>query len=145
MLAAALPREQYLRRLQTEAGDATAIRTFENENLLVNMSVWRDIESLSAFVYHSAHVELMRRRREWFERMDEAFMALWWVPAGHRRGIVERIARLELLRSKGPTAEGFTFRQAFAAPDAARSRPPAASGYACPATESAWDRHGLSH
>jgi hypothetical protein len=39
-------------RLQTEAGDATAIRPFEDPNLLLNMSVWRDLESLTQYVYH---------------------------------------------------------------------------------------------
>jgi hypothetical protein len=33
------------------------------ENVLVNMSVWRDVASLSNFVYKTAHVEIMRRRR----------------------------------------------------------------------------------
>lgn len=120
-------------RLQTEQGDATAIRPFENENLLLNMSVWRDVESLNKYVYGSAHVELMRRRREWFERMPEAFLVLWWVAAGHRPTIPEAMARLELLRSKGPTVEAFTFRQAFAPPDAVRSLP-LAFGDECPAT-----------
>jgi Domain of unknown function (DUF3291) len=63
-------------RLQTEEGDATSIRPFENENLLINMSVWRDVASLNEYVYSSAHVELMRRRREWFERMPEASRAV---------------------------------------------------------------------
>ena len=121
-------------RLQTEEGNATAIRPFENENLLVNMSVWRDVESLNKYVYSSAHVEIMRRRREWFERMDEAFLVLWWVPNGHRPGIDEAIARLEVLRTKGPTAEAFTFRQAFPAPDADPAQPPVAFGDECPAT-----------
>ena len=71
-------------RLQTEQGDATGIRPFGNENMLVNMSVWRDLESLSRYVYNSAHVEIMRRRREWFEHMDEAHLVLWWVARGHR-------------------------------------------------------------
>ena len=78
-------------RLQTDAGDATAIRPFEDESMLVNMSVWRDIESLRQYVYHSAHVSVMRRRREWFERMSEPFVVLWWVPRGHRPGIAEAI------------------------------------------------------
>jgi hypothetical protein len=64
-------------RLQTEAGDATAIRPFENENIAINMSVWRDIESLLQFVYHSSHTEIMHRRSEWFERMGEDYMVLW--------------------------------------------------------------------
>src|SRR6202795_2227993 len=90
-------------RLQTEAGDATSIRPFDDENLLVNMSVWRDVESLNKFVYRSVHADIMRRRREWFELMREAFLVLWWVPAGHRPSIAEATARLEVLRSKGPT------------------------------------------
>ncbi|MHB8476361.1 MAG: DUF3291 domain-containing protein [Steroidobacteraceae bacterium] len=56
----------------TEAGDATAIRPFDDENLPLNMSVWRDVESLNEYVYGSVHVDLMRRR-EWFERTPEAF------------------------------------------------------------------------
>jgi hypothetical protein len=124
----------FLWRLQTDAGDATAIRPFADENMLLNMSVWRDVESLQRFVYHSAHVEIMRRRREWFERMAEAYMVLWWVPCGHRPGIEEAIARLEMLRRHGASAAAFTFRQPFPPPDA----PPqvAAPGFTdeCPAT-----------
>jgi hypothetical protein len=121
-------------RLQTEAGDATAIRPFENGNMLLNMSVWRDVESLNRYVYSSAHVEIMRRRKEWFERMREAFLVLWWVPTGHRPSIAEAAAKLEALRSKGPTPEAFTFRQAFPPPDALGAVPPETFGDECPAT-----------
>ena len=121
-------------RLQTEAGDATAIRPFDDPNLLVNMSTWRDVESLNRYVYSSAHVEVMRRRREWFERMDQAILVLWWVPQGHRPSIEEAVARLELLRKHGPTAAAFNFRSAFPAPDAGATRTPAAFDDACPAT-----------
>ena len=123
----------FIWRLQTDAGDATAIRPFENPSMLVNMSVWRDIDSLSRYVYHSAHVEVMRRRREWFERMSEAFLVLWWVPKGHRPTVDEAIGRLERLRSRGSSAEAFTFRQAFPPPDAARTAP-LDFGDGCPAT-----------
>jgi Domain of unknown function (DUF3291) len=121
-------------RLQTDAGDATAIRPFDDENMLVNMSVWRDVASLNRYVYTSAHVELMRRRREWFEPMRAAFLVLWWVPAGHRPGVDEAIARLHALRANGPTAEAFTFRRAFPPPDAPPSRAPVAFDDTCPAT-----------
>ena len=104
-------------RLQTDEGDATAIRPFENQNMLVNLSVWRDLPSLDGFVYHSAHVELMRQRRDWFERIPEAFLVLWWIPAGHRPSVDEAIGRLERLRAHGPTAEAFTFRHAFPSPE----------------------------
>ena len=121
-------------RLQTEEGDATAIRPFENANMLVNMSVWRDIESLQKYVYSSAHVDVMRRRRDWFERMPEAFLVLWWVPRRHRPSVAEAIAKLEALRANGPTQEAFTFRQPFPAPDASDSHPAVTLGDECPAT-----------
>jgi hypothetical protein len=121
-------------RLQTEEGDATSIRPFENENLLINMSVWRDVASLNEYVYSSAHVELMRRRREWFERMQEAYLALWWAPAGHRPTVAEAIAKLELLRAKGPTVDAFSFRKAFPPPDATSTERTIDFGDECPAT-----------
>lgn len=107
----------FIWRLKTDDGDATAIRPFENENMLVNMSVWRDVESLNNYVYGSAHVDMMRRRREWFERMQEFFVVLWWVRSGERPSVDDAIAKLELLRTKGPSPEAFTFRQTFGPPD----------------------------
>jgi len=120
-------------RLQTEDGDATALRPL-GEDILVNVSVWRDVESLNRYVYDSAHVEIMRRRKEWFERMREAYVVLWWVPRGHRPDVSEAIARLDLLRAKGPTTEAFTFRRAFLPPDAPQPSAPFVFGAECPAT-----------
>jgi hypothetical protein len=121
-------------RLQTAEGNATSIRPFEDENIAVNMSVWRDIESLNAFVFRSAHIEILRRRREWFQKMNEAFLVLWWVPRGHRPSIQEAIVRLELLRANGPTPEAFTFRQSFPPPDAVQGESSPTLGDECPAT-----------
>jgi len=109
-------------RLQTEEGDATALRPFDDERMLVNMSVWRDLAALRDYVYSSAHAEIMRRRRQWFERMPEAFLVLWWVPEGHRPTVVEAIGRLERLRASGPTPEAFTFGNAFPAPGSEPAR-----------------------
>lgn len=120
-------------RLQTEEGNATAIRPYpENENIAVNLSVWKDVDSLRRFVFQSAHVEIMRRRSEWFVKMDQAFLVLWWVPAGHRPSVEEAKEKLELLRRDGPSAQAFTFRQAYPSPDAPASAP-SAFGDACPA------------
>ncbi|MBG0841278.1 DUF3291 domain-containing protein [Ectopseudomonas toyotomiensis] len=105
----------YVWRLQDEAGDATAIRPFGDE-VLVNMSVWHDVQSLSDYVYKSAHTEMLKRRREWFERVEQAHQVLWWVPAGHRPSVVEAAERLAHLREYGATAQAFTFRHAFTAP-----------------------------
>jgi hypothetical protein len=118
-------------RLQTEEGDATALRPL-GDSTLVNMSVWKDVASLNHYVYKTAHVEIMRRRKEWFERMSEASIVLWWVPQGHRPSVVQAIERLQLLRANGPSADAFTFRHAFPPPDAAE--PSLSFGDECPAT-----------
>jgi hypothetical protein len=120
-------------RLQDEEGDATAIRPF-GENILVNMSVWEDAASLSDFAFRSAHVEIMRRRREWFERMSEAYAVLWWVPHGHRPSVTEAAERLAYLRAHGPSAHAFTFKAAFPPPDGDATDPVQGFDDACPAT-----------
>ena len=100
-------------RLQTEDGDATAIRAFADDRLIINMSVWESIEALAEFAFRGRHVDVMRRRREWFERLRDAYVCLWWVPAGHTPSIAEARERLEHLREHGPTAHAFTFRRPF--------------------------------
>lgn len=102
-------------RFQSDDGNATAFRPF-GEQTLVNMSVWRDVESLADYVYRSAHADIMRRRREWFGRMQEAHTVLWWVPQGHRPGMDEAGERLADLRKSGPGPGAFTFRQRYPAP-----------------------------
>jgi hypothetical protein len=105
-------------RLQTEDGDATAIRPYDDDMMIVNMSVWASLEHLADFVYRSDHRATMVQRRQWFEKMAEAFVVLWWVPAGHRPSVGEARDRLERLRRAGPSAEAFTFRSPFPAPGA---------------------------
>ena len=75
-------RPGFVWRLHTDAGNATALRPYEDDRIIVNMSVWETIDALWDFVYSSTHLEVMRRRREWFERFESSYMALWWVPAG---------------------------------------------------------------
>ncbi len=102
-------------RLQTEEGNATDIHAFDDELMLLNMSVWESIETLRAFTYTTAHTDVLRRRREWFERLEVAHLVLWWVPAGQVSTAAEAIDRLERLRRDGPTPAAFTFRIPFAA------------------------------
>lgn len=109
-------------RLTGEGNNATDLAPFEDPLIAINMSTWTDIPSLGAYVYRTAHVEIMRRRREWFEHMD-TFMALWWVPAGHRPTVEEAKEKLALIEAHGPTPAAFTFRQPFPAPDATPVEP----------------------
>lgn len=104
-------------RYQTDEGNATATRPYDDDRILVNFSVWKDLESLRSYTYSGAHLAIMRRRREWFERFAEAFIALWWVPAGHTPSVAEAVERLEYLKQHGPSPEVFTFRVPFPAPD----------------------------
>jgi hypothetical protein len=103
-------------RFQTAAGDATALRPFDDDRILVNFSVWTSAEALHAFVYRTPHADVLRERRQWFERMDQPFTVLWWVPTEHRPSVEEAIERLEHLRRHGPTAFAFTFLQRFPVP-----------------------------
>jgi hypothetical protein len=108
----------FIWRLTGEGNDATDIKPDANDPLLaLNMSVWESPQALGAFVYRSDHQPIMRRRAEWFEKL-ELYMALWWVPAGHIPTVEEGMAKIDTLRRLGPTAEAFTFRAPFPPPDA---------------------------
>jgi len=101
-------------RLQTEEGNATSIPVLGDDRLIVNMSVWESLEALREYVYRDpGHLEIMRRRREFFEHMREAYMVLWWVPAGHRPTVAEAEERLLHLRAHGATPYAFTLRTSF--------------------------------
>ena len=110
-------------RLAGEGNNALEIRAFENANTAINMSVWTDMDALADFVYRNeGHRQIMRRRREWFDRM-EFHLALWWVPAGHRPTVAEGKQRLESLSRLGPSAHAFLFNRPFPAPDAVTTSP----------------------
>lgn len=102
-------------RLQTDEGNATSIHAFDDDLILVNMSVWESVEELNAFVYRSRHFEVFRRRREWTEHMEQAYLALWWIPAGTIPTVEEGKRRLDLLIERGPTPEAFTITKPFPA------------------------------
>ena len=106
----------FIWRLQSDGGNATDIQLYDDRMIIVNMSVWADYEALKAFAFQSAHAPVMQRRREWFDRFPTAYMALWWIEAGHRPTLTEARERLEHLDRHGPTAFAFTFRQRFEPP-----------------------------
>ncbi|MEU6114619.1 DUF3291 domain-containing protein [Streptomyces sp. NPDC047117] len=111
----------FLWRLKSEGGDATDISIFGDEWLIVNMSVWRDVPALTAFMYTGLHREFLARRREWFEKVDEAMTALWWVTEGHEPTVAEAEERLLHLREHGPTPHSFSLRTTFPASEEART------------------------
>jgi hypothetical protein len=113
----------FIWRLTGDGNDATDVPVTDDPLVIPNMSVWRDLDALAAFVYRQpAHLSIMRRRKEWFGHIA-VYQVLWWVPAGHRPTVAEGMARLALLEANGPTAEGFTFKRPFAAPDGTPASP----------------------
>jgi Domain of unknown function (DUF3291) len=111
-------------RLQTEDGNATAIRPFDGDDrMAINMSVWESLEALQHYVYRSAHVGPLRDRSRWFEPIEGPILALWWVPAGHIPTVAEALERLQHLKEHGPSAHAFTFRAPFPSPDSESCEP----------------------
>jgi len=103
-------------RLQTDDGDATAIRVFDDPNLLINMSVWESVEGLRHFVYKTAHMELIRDRELWFEKLSQAHQALWWIPINTLPTAEQGRDKLLQLRSEGPSESVFTLAKPFPPP-----------------------------
>ncbi|MFI7322255.1 DUF3291 domain-containing protein [Streptomyces venezuelae] len=106
------------RLVEEGAPDATALRP-AGEDVIVTMSVWETPEALWEFTYRSGHLEVMRRRREWFDRHVEAYLVLWWVPAGHVPTVDEGLERLADLRANGASPRAFTFASTYTAAEAA--------------------------
>ncbi len=100
-------------RLQTEAGNATYLRPYDDDRILFNFSIWESIEAPRTYVYKTAHAELLRQRRDWFENFSGAYVALWWVPRGYVPSIDEAKKRLAHLEAHGPSQFAFTFKTTF--------------------------------
>lgn len=103
-------------RYQTDEGDATEVRVFEDEMILFNMSVWESVEALENYVYRSNHLEALQKRAEWFERPSRPPLVLWWVEAGHVPTVEEAKQHFDILWRDGPSPQAFTFKDRFPAP-----------------------------
>ncbi|RIV18442.1 DUF3291 domain-containing protein [Fibrisoma montanum] len=107
----------FIWRLTGEGNNATDLRPYDDERIIVNLSVWESVEKLQQFVFRTLHTEVMKDRRKWFEKPDQQTTVLWWVPAGHTPTIAEAKERLTLLNTSGPGPLAFTFRDSQPAPD----------------------------
>lgn len=103
-------------RLQTNEGDATSIRAFDDDALLLNASVWTTVDALRHYVYQGAHLGPFRDRKQWFLPLDRPPLVLWWVPAGHLPTVEECVERLDRIRDHGPGPTAFTFKRRFPPP-----------------------------
>lgn len=103
-------------RLQSESGDATSIKVYDDLMVIVNLTVWESLEALHEYVYKSAHQGVLRDRKRWFAQFDGPYYALWWVPAGQYPSTQEAKERLDHLRDHGTTGYAFSFKHVFPKP-----------------------------
>ena len=104
-------------RLQTDTGNATDIEVGDDPRLIVNMSVWESQEALFDYVYKSGHLQVLARRKEWFQRLETPSLALWWTPVGALPALEDGLERLDHLARHGPSEQAFTFKVGFPAPN----------------------------
>ena len=97
-------------RLKDEAGNATSLQPFDDERIIINLSVWDSVENLLAFAYQSAHAAVLSHRHHWFERLDKPAVFIWPVAAGHQPTMTEAKERLEFLHAHGASAQAFDFK-----------------------------------
>jgi Domain of unknown function (DUF3291) len=95
-------------RLQDDDGkSASYVVVYDDPNLIINMSVWTDVESFRHFVYRSGHSAYLRRKKEWFESSELDQIACWWIEEGTTPNPADGARRLEHLRAHGPSQEAF--------------------------------------
>jgi hypothetical protein len=108
----------FIWRLKDESNNASSIKIYDDDFLIVNMSVWQNAESLFQFAYHSNHVNIFKKRKNWFEQMKEMHMALWYTSTDSVPTVTEAIERLDFLRLNGETPFSFTFKSKYTIQDA---------------------------
>jgi hypothetical protein len=97
-------------RLKDDSNNATAFDPYQNKQIIINISVWEDVQSLSDFTYKTFHTDFLKRRKEWFMKYGKAFVALWWMKKGEYPSLEEAVARLDHLQQNGPSAYAFDFK-----------------------------------
>jgi hypothetical protein len=105
----------FIWRLKDEDNDdigATSFRIPNQENLIVNMSLWQDYKSLRDFVFKTEHAAFYRRRYEWFSKMSQHHFVMWHVPKGHIPSLEEAWQKKLHLDAHGETPEAFQWKGA---------------------------------
>ncbi|AGI25005.1 hypothetical protein H681_15685 [Pseudomonas sp. ATCC 13867] len=106
----------FIWRLQTDEGDATSIRAFDDPLIIVNLSLWTSVEALREYVYGGEHLAVLRNKRDWMEKLPTPSLALWWLPAGELPDVWMARRKLELLQAQGACDEVFTFARPYSMP-----------------------------
>ena len=100
----------FIWRLKDENNNATSFNPYNNELIVVNISVWVNLKALKDYAYHTDHMAFFKRRHEWFKPMDQAHMCLWWTELEAMPDAEEGKRRLDYYWDNGPTQFAFDFR-----------------------------------
>ena len=102
-------------RLSTADGQSSTYLppAYDDKMIVTNLTVWKDIESMKNFVYHTVHAYFLRNRKQWFDQIAEQRFVLWWVKEDHRPTLEEAKQKLLYLQEHGPTSHAFTLQISF--------------------------------
>ena len=107
----------FIWRLKDDSNNASNFNPFNDEQVIINISVWKDVESLENFTYKTFHTDFLKRRKEWFRKYGKAHFALWWIEKGNYPSIEDSIKRLEYLELNGTSEKAFNFKVKFSKPN----------------------------
>ncbi|MEO6454562.1 MAG: DUF3291 domain-containing protein [Ginsengibacter sp.] len=110
-------------RLKDDTNNATSINPYNDEQVIINVSVWQNIESLENFMYKSFHSGFLKRRKAWFQLFGKAYTAMWWIPKSHLPTIDEAVEKLDYLQKNGASEKVFDFRKKYLPPSAVSDNP----------------------
>lgn len=87
-----------------------------NPRTASTLSVWKDLESLKHFAFHTVHKRFYDRRGEWYDDADQGWggirLVMWHIPQGHLPTIGEAVERLRHLADHGETDHAFGWSHA---------------------------------
>jgi hypothetical protein len=112
----------FIWRLKDEDKELGA-KIFQDNSLLINTSVWENLESLFNYTYNTDHIEVFKRRKEWFSKFKMLHMAFWYVPIGCEPNFQDAKNRLNYLNTYGDTPYEFTFKAKFTVKDYLNYKP----------------------
>jgi Domain of unknown function (DUF3291) len=109
--------EGFIWRLKDdESSNSTAFNPYNDEQVIINISVWESIETLENYVFKTFHTDFLKRRKEWFQTFGTASTAMWWIPEGQFPTIEEAVEKLDALQKNGASEQVFNFRKKYLPP-----------------------------
>ncbi len=108
--------EGFVWRLKGEGNNATSLNPYNDEQVIINISVWQSVETLEHYVYKTFHTDFLKRRREWFHSYGKVYTAMWWIAEGEFPTVEEAVEKLEHLKRNGPSLTAFDFKNRFPQP-----------------------------